>query len=162
MRISPKIQKGFSLIEVMVAITLSSILLISVLHIVLISLQTTNNQARFVQGGYLASEALELTRFVRDQQWTNITSLTTGQPYHPQSQGSSWILASNAETISGGLFTRSVVVYDVYRDATTKDIVTSGGAIDPDTKKVVADVLWNAIGTGEQHITLEMYLTNWQ
>src|SRR5581483_10297635 len=50
-----------------------------------------------------------------------------------------WSLASGTETING--YTRSIVISDVFRDATGK-IVTTGGTLDPSTKKIVVTLSW--------------------
>lgn len=86
----------------------------------------------------LLSEASEATRSVREKGWVNIASNGT---YHPVISGNSWSLAGGGEVI--GNFTRQIVISDANRNS-SGDLVTSGGIIDPSTKKVDISVSWSS------------------
>lgn len=69
-----------------------------------------------------------------------------------------WQLLEGEEQIEN--FTRSVSFSSVSRDGNS-DIVTSGGTVDPNTKKVMATVSW--LDRGEtREVALLMYITNWK
>lgn len=85
----------------------------------------------------LLKEAQEATRVAREANWNNFSVNGT---YHPVVSGVTFALSPGAETIND--FTRSIVIEDTYRDTNGK-IVSSGGTIDPSTKKVTMSVSWS-------------------
>ncbi|OIP79663.1 MAG: hypothetical protein AUK21_03385 [Parcubacteria group bacterium CG2_30_48_51] len=146
----------------MAAIALGSVLVLNITQIILTSLRITNNQARAVQAEYLAIELMEQVRFMRDGDWTNLSSLSSNTPYYLGSGGPPWNPQMGSETMLS-IFSRSFTLSDICRDPITRDISTLAGCIaDPDTKKVTATIQWEAVGEGTKIHSLELYLTHWQ
>lgn len=107
----------------------------------------------------LLSEALEAVRSIRDDNWANLSTLTTGTNYYTEASGASWtLLGADPGPIDG--FTRWVVLDEVLRDA-NDDIVSSGWPVDPDTLEVTAYIEWQSYGSTKTK-SLNIYLTNWQ
>ncbi len=129
-------EKGQSLIELLVAIGISTILLPALLT----GLYTTNNSKaqteQRTRAQTLLKETDEAVRSVRESGWA---AISTNGTYHPVVSGSAWALASGTTTING--LTQSILISDVQRD-TSGAIVSSGGTIDPSTKQVVDSVSW--------------------
>lgn len=148
--------RGALLIEVLVAMTISAILLPALLIGLLASSQGKAQQNKRIAAIALMKEAEEVVRSVRESGWASIPAAGT---YHPTTSSNSWSLASGSDTIYG--YTRSVVVSDVYRD-TNGVIVQNGGVIDKSTKKISISISWGFpyASTATSTMYLTRYLQN--
>lgn len=137
--LTTKFKKGQLLVELLIAIGLSAIILPAILTGVVSSREGKAQAKQRVGAVALLREVEDATRSVKNKpnNWPNFAVNGT---FHPEISGSAWSLVANAETING--FTRQVVISDVYRDS-SGNIVTSGGTVDPSTKKVVITVSWD-------------------
>lgn len=134
----PAIRRGGqSLVEILLAISLASILLPALLTGLVSSREGKASQGQRLEAAALLREAEEAVRSVRESGWANISNGT----YHPQISGSgtSWTLAAGSQPING--YTRQVVVSDARRDLSGQ-VVESGGDPDTSTKKIVSTVSW--------------------
>ena len=93
--------------------------------------------------------------------WTPYAyGLNAEGPLHLVEGGGSWQLASGSETVpSDAAFTRSITVTTLQRDASGQ-LVESGGTLDPNTKKVTAEVSWLERGEAK-NFHLSTLLTGW-
>ncbi len=147
---------GFGLIEIVIAISIISMALFSMFELSIFTLQKVQQSENNTQALFLAKEAIEVVRVLKDKNWTtNINNLISGNNYYPQISGNSWSLASGTETIN--IFNRRVVIENVSRDPISKNIEQIYNAVnnDPNTKKITATVSWQ-----NQNITLATYITN--
>ena len=142
-----KNKNGQSLVEILLAFGLAAILLPALLTGFVASREGKVQQVQRAQAQPLLTEAQEAVRSVREKGWDTFVGYqsicTAASPCHPAISGSAWILTNlptPAETISG--LTRSLVISDVSRDSTTGAIVSSGGTVDPSTKKVTVTISW--------------------
>ena len=97
-----------------------------------------------VQAGMLTEEGSAAIINLRNVSWQNIALLENNVPYRlfwDQTDGL-WKTTSYANLIDGK-FDRTVTFYPVSRDASTFDIVSSGGVFDVGTRKFVVSVTWN-------------------
>jgi type II secretory pathway pseudopilin PulG len=157
-KFSPKICKGITSIEVVIGVSIASVVLIYAAHTVSLFINTARDVTLKTQAVHLAEEALELTRFIRDEQWTNISGLSTGSTHYLAVSGTTITTTTTPEVI--GVFTRSFRVENVYRDTTTDDVVasTTGGSVaDTDSKYITATVVW---GSPVQSISLTTILAD--
>ncbi len=136
--------KGVSSVELLVGVSIAALILISASYTISMFMSTAQGVTEKTQALYLAEDGMELVRFVRDNDWANISALTVGTPYYLAVTGSSVALGTTPETI--GSFSREVIVQNVYRDATTADIVASttpGSVADPKAKYITVTVTWD-------------------
>ncbi len=152
-KISDK-KRGQSLIELLLAVALGSILLPALLTGLVASREGNVQQKQRVRAVQLLQETQEAMRSIREKGWSN---LTTNGTYHPVISGSSWALASGVATI--GDYTQTVAITDVRRDATTNQIVSSGGFLDPSTKRIDITIAWSI--PYASNITSTLYLTRY-
>lgn len=147
--------KGFGIIEIIIVIAILAGAMFTFAQMATISLKALREEKKAVEASYLAQEAIEAVRAVRDSGWANISSLTAEADYYPQISGSAWVLAGGIETI--GEYSRKIIVSDVSRDPATDDIEASYNPIndDPSTQKLTAEVSW-----GSKSFTLVTYITN--
>lgn len=155
-----KNKSGFGLVEILVAITIIGLSLSALAGLGNFALKIQNRLKKNMTASYLAAEAIEATRAIKDEDWALVSGLSTASPFHPDQSGSpaKWILNSGDETING--FTRQIVFADVYRDG-NDDIVDSVATLDSNTKKITATVSWSDQGQSQQ-ILLSTYIVNWK
>jgi hypothetical protein len=159
--------KGSIILEAFIAITVISVAFAVFLDIGTLSVKTSTTMQKSSQANFLLKETMEAVRSYRDATtWTQAVSpiglgaanLGSANPYYlalnTQANPNTWVLTSGTETT--GIYQRSIVFDSVYRDAGS-NIVTSGGTLDANTKKVTVTVTWP-----EKTMTLVTYLTNWK
>ena len=154
------INKGFTVVELMVVVFILLVAFVGILGLLAFSLQTSNLIKETTYANFLAQEAIEAVRNFRDgTDWSTggLGDLTAGV-YHTEKTGDippKWSLLSGEETINN--FTREIILEDVNRDAVTHDIVETGGVNDSDTEKVQVIVSWK-----DKTVEITTYFTNWQ
>ena len=122
--------KGVSLIEILIVITIVSLTLTSLLGLTSFSLRTTSLIKQTHLANNLAQETMEEPRNFRDgTNWDmdGLGTLTTSTDYYPQKYDTpfKWQLIPGVEAIDG--FVRKVVFEDTMRDG-NDDIVIVGDA----------------------------------
>lgn len=150
--------KGFSLVEVVIASAIISIITFSIVSAAQKGLVLSLRALHQTQASYLLEEGAEAVKNVRDTSWSSISALTVGTTYYLSFNTTSniWSLSTTANKVDN-FFTRTVLVSSVYRDA-NDDIATSG-VIDTYTKKVDINVSWLSDG-GTVSKSLSFYITN--
>lgn len=159
-----RISRGVSIVEVLVA---SAIIITSVVSILgvyggLTSISVRNTAK--VQAGMLLDEGAEALRFMRDVSWnTNIAPLADGVTYTlywDYSVNNYGWRATTTRDLIDDQFDRTFVLSPVSRDATTRNIVSSGGVVDSGTRKATITVSWfDRIGTSSKSIVMYLYNT---
>lgn len=154
-------EKGFGLIEIIVVVSIGIITFLSIENFLNFSLRTAKDDTAQMEAVFLARASLEQARSVRDENWTNLSSLTLGSNYSFAENALSpvgWMTQSGSVAV--GKYTVWFNLSSVQRDASS-DIVTSGGTVDPNTLKVDSYVSWPSSG-GTKQISLTEYLTNFK
>lgn len=146
-------QKGQSLVEIILAMGLAALILPALLTGLVSSRQGKAQQAQRTQAVYLLNETVDSVRSVREKGWTGFAVNGT---YHPEISSSSWTLATGSAVVNG--LTQSVTIGDVFRDANGA-IVTSGGSLDPSSKKVDVLISWGQPYSSS--INASLYLTRY-
>lgn len=132
---------GVSVIEILIVVFILSSALASLLGLINLSLGVSGSVSQNLRAALLAQESMETARSIRDNAgWSQLA------------------IGSSSEDID--IFARTVLTEAVRRDG-SDNIVESGGAIDPDTKKITATVSWQRRG-GTREVKLVTYLTNWR
>jgi type II secretory pathway pseudopilin PulG len=144
-------QKGQSIVEFIIAVGLASIFLPALLTGLVASREGKAQQTQRLEATTLLKEAEEAVRIARENNWSSVSS---NGIYHPVISGNTWNLASGDETING--YIRQIVISDVRRDG-SEAVVSTGGTVDPSTKKIVTTVSWNTPFSSSVDST--MYLT---
>jgi hypothetical protein len=155
--------KGFLIIESVIGITITSVLLMAFTSLAVKSeIISRFNIGEFKASMYLR-ELVEVSKDVERTDWTafNDPSCVFPNVCHPEISGGVWVFVSGEEVLDNGVYTRSFSVKPVYRDQLTfpNVIVESGGVLDPDTKKIVANLVWDN-GVSSKAINLESYVYN--
>jgi hypothetical protein len=130
---------GQSIIELLVAMAFSLILFPALFTMFYLSREGKAQQIERTKAVAIATEAQEALRSIRERGWEQFVLFSNEISYHPVQSGSQWSLASGTETIDR--FTRSIVFSAVMRNSAGA-IVSSGGTIDPSTRRATVTVSW--------------------
>ncbi|MFA7686225.1 MAG: prepilin-type N-terminal cleavage/methylation domain-containing protein, partial [Candidatus Gracilibacteria bacterium] len=151
-----KNKSGFSLVEILLAITIFAIFTIGITYL---SLDTLDRDAKVVLNNealMYAQEALEATRNIRDKNYLALTNGDHGLDF----ADNSWSFDLAPELVDD-FYDRTVTVSDVYRNE-AGNIDSEGTVFDPDTKKIDVRVNWLQNGVIPREVTLTEYLSNWK
>lgn len=137
-------RRGITAVEAVIGLSIAGLMLTYAAHAIVTFISSARAVTEKTQALYLAEDGLELLRFVRDNDWSNVSGLSLGTP-HYLDVASTYVRATTTpETI--GDFSRSFTLRNVYRNSSTDDIVastTSGAVADPDSKYVTMTVSWD-------------------
>lgn len=146
--------KGFSLIELIIAVGIFAILGAGVTYIIINSYSNFQGTGDRQVVSKFAQEAIEAVRSIRDNSWEDIEDSVGSNHDVTKDQNGVWQFADTSDSQQS--LTRVITVANVQRNE-NGDIVESGGTVDINTKKVTVTVS----GQGIADYTLTTYLTNW-
>lgn len=150
--------KGFGLLEIVVAISIVSFSLFSVMSAVILALRVSEGSGKNVQAAYLLEEGVEALRILRDTSWQNkIANLAAGVNYYFVFGNGAWQATTSAPALIDQIFERKFVLENVYRNG--DDDIAQSGSLDNGTKKAAITVSWRTQqGTTTRNTAI--YLTN--
>lgn len=151
--------RAFNLIEIIVALFLVVVIVPAINNTLSLSVRSLSTAEREVEAAYLAAEALEAVRNLRDASWSTNIANKSGT-YYLVLSGNNWVIQEANSGLVNNLFSRVVTIANVSRD-NEDNIVTSGGTVDVNTKLVTSTVSWET-PNGARTVTLRTYLTNFQ
>lgn len=151
--------KGFSLIEVLVACAVISLTSIALMSSISKGVNLSNRALRQVQASNLIEEGVEAIKSIRDNDWNIISNLSLNTNYYLSfdTNINTWSLGTNPIEAIDGIFTRKVIFSQVNRDA--NDDISATGTLDVGIKKVNVEVSW-ATPSGINFKSLNFYLAN--
>ena len=160
MRSSPQ-KGGLSVVEIVIAAAIIITVVTAAGGAWQLYLRLSNTSIRQSQAAILTEEAAEALRVLRDENWTrNIATLTNGTLYQLSWNGGRYSL-DTSQVLLQNQYVRTIALSAVNRDATTFDIVSSGGTTDTNTKKVTISVFTEG-ATSSPIMQSEMLLHNVQ
>jgi hypothetical protein len=152
-----KNKKGISIVEVVIASAIISLSMISITNVYgnFLTLSLANTEK--VQAVLLLDEGVEAIKTMRNYAWSTVASSTVGTTYYLTWQNSRW-QSTTTPNIVDNKFIRTFTIADVYRDASTLNIVNSGGVLNNDSKVINLDVSWNYKGaTSSKQISFYIF-----
>ena len=132
--------KGFSLIEILVAISVFLVFVFVISNITIGSGQQNKHSAYVKKATALAEEGLEITRNIRDADFANLIDGT----YGITTTGNQFNLLGSSDTVD--IFNRTIII----------------STINAEQKKVLSTVTWNDQISSTNSVALTTYLTNWR
>jgi len=155
-------KKGSGIVEILVAIFIFTIVLGSLITASNMYLSGAGESLKTAQGAYLAQEGIEAVKTIRDNSWNSISSLVDNTDYYlyfniSSSTNTFWEATSTAFGVDS-VFIRTFKSDSVYRDSDGR-IITNGGILDPNTKKVSVSVSWKSKSSTTTK-TLSTYVAN--
>lgn len=150
---------GFGLVEAVVGVAVLGAFLAGIIAVAQFSLRLVASAGAELQAVSLLEEGVDAVRGLRDASWTSgIAPLALNADYWLRFSSVAWTLTSSPQPFIDGRFDRRIQVAQVLRDA-NDDIVSSGGSIDPNTKKITVSVSWFERGATTTQ-ALSTYITN--
>lgn len=128
-------QPGQLLIELLISFAILGITIPVILGMFITSNQTVSDQSVRRSASSEIVSIKEAVRQIRETGWSNVANPGT---YHVEYQSGIWTLQTG---VSASEPAHAIEIEDVYRDQ-GGEIVTSGGTLDPSTKKVTVSVSW--------------------
>lgn len=142
---SRRSREGQSLIEVLVAVVIGTILTIVAITVISPALKSSSDTARIQTASALGRELLDNVKVFVKADWHNLTNLNAGASnhYYINASSSPFLAVAGEETVTVATSTYERYFYyeGVGRDA-GGNIVASGGTDDPSTKKVTVFFRW--------------------
>ena len=152
------LNRGLGMIEILIVVAIIGLFLFGAFELITLTTITNANQERRAQATQLTQEGIEAVRALRAASWSaHIADLTSGANYYAVSSGETWSIVSGNPGPIDGVFTRTITLDAVNRDA--DDNISSSGTPDPDTRLVTSAVTWQEHGQART-VTLKTYLTN--
>ena len=148
------VQRGVSAVEAVVGVSLLAVIVLFSMQAISQFIGLGREQIVRTQAIFLTEEVLELTRFIRDDDWAAFDTFTDSSDtfyLHISPTGPS--LSTTATSTDA--FTTAIRFYDVSRTSGSNDITTSGGSSDDETTYMVATTTWSG-----GSVTLAQYLAN--
>ncbi|MBN2087200.1 prepilin-type N-terminal cleavage/methylation domain-containing protein [Candidatus Peregrinibacteria bacterium] len=148
-------KKGFSLVELIVAIAMF-VILASGLVVFAISnyMSSYENQER-LQAYAMLSETWEALRDIRNNDWEDITNGAHGL----NNLNGYWEFSGSSDELNGII--RQVTISDAKRDV-NGNIVQYGGEIDPDSKLMSVRIYWDIYENDTQELSFDSYIHNYK
>src|SRR3989338_6766123 len=116
--------KGFMMVETLIVISIISVSIIAFMAVAKKSIFISRQSTHAVEAAFLLEESAEAVRIVRDNAWSNVSTLNLDTNYYPTFSGGTWTLSLTPNIV--GIFTRTVNVANVNRDNATGDISSLG------------------------------------
>lgn len=142
-------EKGFSLFEVLIAISVFAVIGVAATQLIGISLESDKTSAQKTIALQLAQEESEAVDSLATESWQNIYGLSKSSTnhYYTAISGSKWATSTGDEslTLNTTPYKRYFYVDNVSRDSGGA-ITTSGGNNDPSTQKITAVASWQNSG----------------
>lgn len=154
--------KGFSLIEVVIAAAIILVVSVSVVTMYARYVRSAAATDESLKASYLAEEGIEVMKHFRDSSWSGkILNLSTSTSYTLtfSTSTSSWATSTALQMIDGK-YDRRVTLSNAYRNATS-DISTStvGTTYDGNLRLITVTVSWkNSKATSTK--SLSTYIAN--
>ena len=136
-----RLQRGITLIEVAVSITIITAILVVVGFSVNAYVEARSQLLVNAKALYLAEEGYEIIRALRDDDWSTFGGLANGTTHFLSVATSTIGMGVGPEEIDSEFF-RSFVLGAVYRNSNDDvvDSTTSGAVVDPNTRLVTVSV----------------------
>lgn len=155
-------KSGFGLLEIVIASAVVGVSIFALSSAAVLSSKLQSQSSDKIRANFLAEEAVEAMRFLRDKSWnTNLANLSPDINYYISfsTTTSQWSVGQTAQPHIDSIFERKISADRVYRDL-NDNIVSSGGAEDPDSKKITATVSWAGKGGATSTVNLSAYLSD--
>lgn len=156
-------QHGFSLVEIVFASAIISVVLVAITGIASQSVSISHRTLNTYNASLLLEEGAEAIRTYRDNSWSNISGMSTSTTYCPTFSTSTnlWSFPAASSTCAtvNSFFTRSLTLSSVNRSSTSSNIISSGGTIDAGTRFITIMVSWQE-GIATVTKTLQLYLSD--
>lgn len=151
---------GMSILEVVLAIGIFAIFATPAIGVILQGFDSNRLAAEQTIATQFAAEGIEAVRSIKNQDFSSVVN--TAATGVIRNGSNVWAFSGTNNTFSNQkTYTRVIGIADVQRDA-IGNIVSSGGTVDPLSKKVTSTVTWSFSPGRLQTMTFVNYLSDWR
>lgn len=154
-----KEKKSSALVEILVAITFFILIVGTISLFSIDSVRTSAGTAKKDQANEIIKELVTGINQNKNDVWNNISDIPLNTPKSVSFVNNKYTIV-NGTTVTNGI-TTSFSLSSVYRDG-SGNIVTSGGTLDPRSRKVTFTATWSDISTGNKTTTYDYYINDWR
>ncbi len=156
---------GFSILEVILAAAIFMLFATGAAGVIIRGFSTNRLGVEETIGTQFASEGIEAVKSIKNQDYSNLTNSTLGKGVQRNIDGvwefkpdDTYDTSTHSATDD---YIRRIKVQDVYRAGAPPcgDIVSTGGTLDQDSKKITSTVTWNFNSSRPESVDLITYLT---
>jgi len=160
MKINLKNKKAQSMMEIVIALALFVVLIAGAGSFLIGSFSFAMRSNDFVSAQFLAQEAVEAIKSIRDRDWNE---LVYSQSAIASTSGK-WILSGQGTSEQIGKFNRIISFENVYRDLSYNIVSSSSPEANLDTSSTLlhVKVLWEIRPDVNDSVQYDIYLTNWR
>lgn len=150
--------KGFSLIELILAIGVFSLITSFLVFLVLDSTRTYENLERRATATRITKEIYSALKYLKSEEWFSIRKETDQGPRHIEYTDGKYSIVEGEVTKDS--ITHSFAITLAQRDSTGM-LVETGGTIDPHTRVVNISIAWTDRFGRSHLIEPKLYLNDW-
>lgn len=144
---SYKENHGFTLLELMLTITIFSIGSFGIAYMLIDAQNTTSRATSRTTALLYTREGLEAVRSIRDSATSTITVLDAcANPCGVSSLGGTWAFSGTSNTSDDGVFTRTIMV----------------STINVYTRQITASTVWTGPNGRSESVSLSTWLSSWR
>ena len=143
------------MVEIIVASAIITMVVIAASVVAQKAVSLSRQSVHQAQAALLLEEGAESVRIVRDNAWSNISSLTAATDYYISFSGGTWVISTTPNQV--GIFTRKITFSPAYRDGSQN--LSASGTLDSQTSLVSVIVSWTEGGQAVSK-TLQFYITD--
>lgn len=162
-----RLSKGFSLIEVILAVAIFMLFSTAAVGVVLQGFNLNRLGSEETVANQFAAEGIEAVKSIKNQAYSNLNAVNPTPRAVRRNASNVWEFnptdGSNDTLIHNASdnYVRQVKAESVNRDG-SGNIVETGGTLDPDTKKITSTVSWNFNSARPESVILTTYLSDWR
>ena len=134
-----RLNKGSSLIELMVGLSVIFVALISLVTAYNFFLSVAGKNTETIKAGFLLEEGIEAIRSIRDEGWDEFYNLPVDIEQQLTFNSIGWDIATSSSLIDGR-FNRAFIIKEIYRDG--YDDIAEAGYLDNGSRKIEVFVSW--------------------
>jgi len=150
--------KGFTLVEIMLAITLFVMIIFIVANFSIDSLTGSRNASIRTIAVSKVKEIQNAINIIKNDKWSTVVLNTDVGPMHIEFTDGTYTLEAG-ELVENGV-TYSINIKSIQRDI-NGDIVESGGTVDPHTRSIEINASWQGTGENPMQIDSEFFVNDW-
>ena len=161
-----KIKKGFTLVEVIVALAVAALLLPALGKLFTFALNTSSQGDKYSRAYAMSQEGIEAIYYIKENRsdiwdWDTTPDETAADEYYQVVKSAGiWGFDGGKKTedqlTSEDGFIRSIQIFLIPRDV--EGNINSGSTMDPYTRKVVSKVTW-VDANGPEEVSISSYVT---
>lgn len=161
-KINKKIYKGFSLVELLLALAIFGIVVTANFGLAIDAFRSRQNDRTRLEAGLVIKDTINSLYSIKSSSWSEMIRYFDQDPDGSDSRVVDVI--NNKIQINFGTKVNNGVTYQVYfkkADRDSGELVPASDGNDPDTIKVIVVASWTDIFNNTQQLTENYFLTNW-